>query len=132
MMLTTASFSTFPILSLEVNTMRRIPSIKTLTPVFGGKSSEARKILGMTRSELEALPAGAARVAECYHPPKTYDLRLTCLDALGETCGVEAFQLRDGSYCDYLNTGDTYTPTLLRFRGNYRVACWGDIAERHA
>ena len=113
--------------------MHRIPSIKTLTPVFGDKASEARKILGMTRSELEAMPAGATRLAECYHPPKTYDLRLTCLDALCDgSYGVEAFQLRDGSYCDYLNTGDTYTPTLVRFRGSYRVACWGDIADHHA
>lgn len=111
--------------------MRRIPSIKTLTPVFGDKASEARKILGMTRSELEALPAGAARVAECYHPPKTYDLRLTCLDALGETYGVEAFHTEHGELVHYLNAGDTYAPTVIRFRESYRVACWGDIAEKH-
>lgn len=109
-----------------------LPSVKTLSAVFGDKARDARRILEMTRSELEALPAGAARVRECYHPPKTYDLRLTCLDALGESYGVDGFRLRDGSYCDYLNMGDTYSPTLLRVHGRYRVACWGDVAERYA
>ena len=110
----------------------KLPSIKTLSAVFGDKAREARRILEMTRSELESLPAGAARVHECYHPPKTYDLRLTCLNALGESYGVEGFRLRDGSYCDYLNMGDPYTPTLLRVHGRYRVTCWGDVAERYA
>ena len=110
-----------------------LPSIKTLSAVFGDRASEARTILEMNRAALEALPAGAARVAECCHPPKTYDLRLTCLDAICDgSFGVEGFRLRDGTYCDYLNTGDTYAPTLLHVHGRYRVACWGDIAERHA
>jgi hypothetical protein len=115
---------------LEKLTMN-LPSIKTLSAVFGDKASEARKILEMTRSELEALPAGAARVRECYHPPKTYDLRLTCLDALGESYGVEAFHTSRGELVYYLNAGDTYAPTVIRFQGRYRVACWGDIAEKH-
>ena len=110
----------------------RLPSIKTLRTVFGDKAPEARKILEMTRPQLETLPAGAARVRECFHSPKTYDLRMTCLDALGSSYGVESFRLRNGGYCDYLNTGDTYSPTLVRINGRYRVACLGDIAERHA
>lgn len=107
-----------------------LPSIKTLRVVFGDNAKEARRILEMTRAQLEALPACAARIAECYHKPATSDLRLTALDALAGTHGVEAFETRAG-WCEYLNAGDTYTPTLLRFRGRYRVACWGDIAERH-
>lgn len=109
-----------------------LPSIKTLAQVFADKAPQARAILEMTRAQLEALPAGAARVAECYHAPATFDIRLHCLDALGESSGVESFELSDGSRCDYLNTGDTYTATLLRVHGRYRVACWGDIAEREA
>lgn len=108
----------------------RLPSIKTLNQVFGDKAKQARAILEMTRSQLEVLPAGAARVAECYHAPSTADVRMHCLDALGESSGVEAFELRDGSYCEYLNTGDTYSPTLMRVHGRYSVGCWGDIAEK--
>ena len=109
----------------------RLPSIKTLGAVFGDKAREARAILGMTRAQLEALPAGAARVRECFHPPKTYDLRMSCLDALGASYGVEGFETRHGAVCHYLNTGDAYAPTIVRFNGRYRVASWGDIAERH-
>lgn len=108
-----------------------LPSVKTLRAVFGDNAKQARAILEMNRSQLEALPACATIIAECYHPPKTYDLRLAALDAIAGTYGVEAFQTRDGDWCEYLNAGDTYATTLLRFRGRYRVGCWGDIAERH-
>ncbi len=109
-----------------------LPSIKTLALVFGHNAKQARAVLDMTRAQLEQLPVGAGRVAECYHAPKTYDIRLHCLNAICDGAyGVEAFQLNDGSYCDYLNTGGPYAPTLLRLHGRYRVASWGDIAERN-
>lgn len=108
-----------------------LPSIKTLSLVFGDKAKEARKILEMTREQLCELPAGDARVRECFNPPKTYDIRLHCLDALGESYGVEGFQVKNSTWCDYLNTGDTYSTTLVYFNGRYRVTTWGDIAEKH-
>jgi hypothetical protein len=115
----------------------RLPSIKTLRAVFDDKAPEARRILEMSRAELEALPAGAARVRECFGRPDMLDLRMSCLDALGCTFGVESFETtkrdwRTGApeVCEYLNTGDTYAPTLINFCGRYRVASWGDIAER--
>lgn len=107
-----------------------LPSVKTLREVFGDNAKQARKILEMSRRELEELPAGAARVRECYNPPATSDLKLTCLDALAGTHGVEAFENKRGEWCEYLNAGDPYVATLIRYRGRYRVACWGDIAER--
>jgi len=103
--------------------------VKTLREVFGENAKLARRILEMSRRELEELPAGAARVRECYNPPATSDLRLTCLDALAGTHGVESFETRKG-WCEYLNNGDTYAATLVRYRGRYRVTSWGDIAER--
>ena len=100
--------------------------------MFDDRAREARDILEMNRSQLENLPAGRERLAECYHRPATYDLRLTCLDAICESShGVEAFQIKNGDVCEYLNTGDTYSVTLIYFKGRYRVASWGDIAERH-
>lgn len=111
---------------------RLLPSVRTLRQVFGDNARQARAILEMTRRELEALPAGAERVAECDNPPATSDLRLACLDALAGTHGVEVFETRRNGWCEYLNAGDTYAITLIRYRGRYRVACWGDIAERDA
>jgi hypothetical protein len=110
------------------------PSIKTLQTLTqcADKARELKAILTATRAQLEALPAGAARVAECWNPPSTVDLRMSCLDAALGTYGVESFETRDGASVYYLNTGDTYAPTIVRFRGNYRVTDWGSIAERHA
>lgn len=112
----------------------RTPSIKTLQALPGVDAEKARALkalLTARRADLETLPAGAARLAACYHYPGTADLRLHCLDAEIGTHGVEAFRTDKGELVEYLNAGDTYTPTIVRFRGAYRVACWGDIAERH-
>lgn len=110
---------------------RNIPSIKTLAQVFGDKAPEARRILKMPRAQLEALPAGAARVRECYNPPQTWDVRMHCLAALDVPglFGLEACGNREGEYMDYLNTGESYAPTLVYWRGRYRVASFGDIVE---
>lgn len=108
-----------------------IPSVKSLSPVFGYNAKQARAILEMSRAELETLPAGAARVLECYHPPKTEDIRLHCLNALAETHGVETIALGNGELVEYLNAGDTYSPTLYRWRGRYHVGDWGSLVERH-
>ena len=113
--------------------MIRLPYIKTLSRVFSDPK-RARQILEMTRAELiENCPAAAKRDRESWHPHKTFVLRL---DALNEIepglCGAESFQTRAGEYVEYLNAGDTYTPTLIYFRGRYSIGAWGDIAERLA
>lgn len=110
--------------------MLSTPSIKALKLIFGNKAGDAKALLLMTREQLIQTKEGAKRVAECYHPPSTQDIRMECLNALGGFCGVEAFDTKAGE-CMYLNSGDTYTPTLVRFRRSYRVCCWGDIAERY-
>jgi hypothetical protein len=115
-----------------------LPSIKTLETAFPGHGKELRQALEMKRSQLALHPAGAARIAECYHPPETYDVRLHVLNAIAETCGVEYIAHKKDSFSescglDYLNVGDPYIPTIIRFAdGRYRVACYGDIVERHS
>lgn len=108
-----------------------LPSIKTLASVFGDKAKDIRRILEMTRAELEDMPAGEARINECYHPPTTADLRMHVLDSIIGTHGVEGFLVRDGRQCDYLNTGGSYAATLIRFNGRYIIGCWEDIVERY-
>lgn len=113
------------------------PSIKALDRAFPGKGRELRKAFEAKRAELALHPAGAARIAECYHPPKTYDVRMHVLDAIAETHGVEYIQHKDDTFkqvkgFDYLNTGDTYALTIVRncVSGSYRVASCGEITER--
>jgi len=109
----------------------RTPSIKTLREIFGDQAAQAKEILKMSREDLLETPEGYARFQECYNSPGTADLRLTCLNALGNFHGVEGFQTTRGT-CLYLNAGDTYAPTLVLLAGRYRVTSWGDIAERYA
>ena len=111
--------------------MLRSPSIKSLKTLFGENAPRAKALLRMNREQLLRTPVGAARVAECYHAPSTQDIRMQCLDALGNFYGVEGFDTKKGE-CLYLNAGDTYATTLVRFNGAYRITCWGYIAERHA
>lgn len=105
------------------------PSIKTLSAVFSDPK-KARAIFEMSRSQLLETEAGNARDKECYHAPKTYDLRLHVLNACDNGLfGVEAVQSVSGEYADYLNAGDTYTPTVIYWRGRYRVQSIGDFVE---
>ena len=30
---------------------------------------------------------------------------------------------------EYINTGDTYNPTIIYYKGKYSLGCWGDWAE---
>ena len=109
--------------------MLRSPSIKALRQLFGADAPKAKKYLKMSRLQLLQLPAGAARLAECYYEPTTQDIRMTCLNALGGFHGVEGFTTRRGE-CLYLNAGDTYALTLLRYGSSYQLGCWGDIVDR--
>lgn len=105
----------------------RYPSIKTLSAVFGDKAKQAREILEMTRGQLVAGPA-AARRKECYHSPSTMDLRMHALNALGETYGLEHAEGNHG-VVSFLNSGDTYNPTIIYWHGTYRVQSFGDFVE---
>jgi hypothetical protein len=108
----------------------RSPSIQALRALFGDNAKQAKELLTSSREQLLRTAVGKARAAECYHPPTTQDIRMECLNALGHFYGVEGFDTKRGE-CMYLNAGDTYTPTLVRFNGAYRIASWGDIAARH-
>lgn len=115
-----------------------LPSIKRLNLVFPDKGKELRQALEADRKTLLQHPAGAARLAECYHPPKTYDLRLHVLNTIAQACGVEYLPhaqdtMTESWGIDYLNVGDPYVLTIVRFNasGLYRVACWGDLVERN-
>lgn len=107
----------------------RFPSIATLSRVFDN-AREARKRLTMPYSELRQLPAAQARIGECYKPPKKYDVRMHCLNAIDSGLfGLEAIEFSNGEHADYLNTGDFYADTLLYWRGSYRVQSVVDFVE---
>lgn len=112
--------------------MKRTPSVKALREVFQHNARAAKKILRMSRAELLQTDAGAARYRECFNPPATWDLRMHALNALDSGLfGIEHCETEHTrEFASYLNAGDTYNPTVIYWRGRYRVQCLGDFIER--
>jgi hypothetical protein len=78
-------------------------------------------------------------VNRCCHAPRTAEVKLAALDETLETYGVEGLAV-EGAWIDryhgdivasYLNTGDTYSPTLLldHDANRWRLTSWGDFYE---
>jgi hypothetical protein len=113
--------------------MRNIPSAKTLEAAFPGKGKIAHRLLTSEQAVREH-SAAIARDRECYNAPELHDLRLHALNAELEMFGVEYVQgngTRRSPSFEYLNAGDAYATTIVRFTdGRYRVTSWGDIVER--
>lgn len=114
--------------------MKRTPSIAALESAFPGKGAALKRLL-TSADAVRKHPAAVALAARCYNPPTLAQLRMVALDACAETYGVEAVWRRgNGALAfEYLNTGDTYAPTIVRFAsGTYAVKSWGDIVESRA
>ena len=104
-----------------------MPSLKTLQWFENAK--ELRRILKMRKAELSAQPAAIARIRECFTMPKWYDIRLTCLNEAGNFHGVEGYESSNGNWVTFLNAGDSYAPTIIYWRGTYRVQSLGSFIE---
>jgi hypothetical protein len=72
-------------------------------------------------------------VNSCYNMPSNSEISMACLNDILEGCGVEAVMDESGmhAHCEYVNMGDTYTPTICLVDGCFVVASWGDLVERH-
>ena len=110
------------------------PGPAAIERAFPGQGKELARILRMTRAELEETPAGAARIAECYNPPGSVDLRMTVFAAVADgACGWESADTRARYYpLRYVNVGDEYLSTLTWRRGRrggwrYRIECPADV-----
>ena len=114
----------------------RKPSVKTLRWCFDDPAA-ARRIFEMSRAELLETTAGAARDRECYNAPETWDIRMHVLNAAGGFHGLESLETERQSNgysadecAEYLNSGDSYAPTVIYWRGKYRVQDIGTFIER--
>ena len=107
----------------------RTPSVKTLRQALGTGATQAKRVFKMSRQELASTHAGANRLIECFNPPKTWDIRMHVLNDIGGFHGVESFESTKGEYATHLNAGDSYEPTIIYWRGSYRVQSVGDFVE---
>lgn len=108
----------------------RKPSVKTLSLAFGDKAREARQLFEANRKTILQNPAARAREDQAFNPLPSYVLRLEALNSLGGFHGVEACETERGEYADNLNAGEMYAPTVIRWRGVYRVQSLGDFLEK--
>ena len=117
----------------------RLPSIKTLSRIFGDNAKQARAILELSQTggKLSEFSDVVALRQESMQPPTIRAVKLCALNQLGEFFGVEYIPTIRPSECDrdmesaeYLNSGDTYADTLIYWRGSYRVQSVGDFIER--
>ena len=113
------------------------PSIKTIAAglrIDGGMARTVREVLDGTLDPCDVSPQAAAYQQQCYHPPAKHELKLYAINELLGAHGVEYIDSGSGvnsPAMHYINTGDTYTATVLRLAGGrYRIGCWGDIVER--
>lgn len=96
---------------------RRIPSVRTLQSIpWLEKVGDATEIARAARKILLAWAEGHA----------SRDVTLHDLNDLLGCFGVVSTER-----FSYLNTGDTYTPTILFYfpSASFRVTSWGDVVE---
>lgn len=79
-------------------------------------------------------PKTAAWVGQCCNAPSLHEVKMHILDEMLGSYGVEFINLEPDNYrwpkgIEYLNMGDTYTPTLIYFNNRYSIGCWGDYLE---
>jgi hypothetical protein len=122
---------------LEYLTMN-IPSIRTLMQIKDVTREDAVKVRAILKLKNVDAVTSVSDVAleyvrSCYHRPPLHMAKLTAIDAVIGTYGVEGIgrghNLKSPSI-EYCNAGDAYATTLLWVGGRYRVGDWGSIVER--
>ena len=113
------------------------PSIATLTRTFQIDRPTAILVRKVIKGQVDPCSVSTAanqRRLQAYHPHAKYVLKLEALNQILGLYGVEyvpkGSNQRSPGF-EYLNTGDSYAPTIVRFDGGgYRISSWGDIVER--
>lgn len=118
--------------------MKRAPSIKRLMEAFSIDAKRAGLVRSLIKREpgtrtwdRNLFPESNRYFDRCRIAPRYSERVLHCLNEVLGMHGVEVIT-RDGNVvAKYLNSGDTYTPTLMRINGRFQIASVGDYAERN-
>jgi hypothetical protein len=103
---------------------------------LGCDEKEAALVLGLIRGEIdpdngELFPKTKAWIHSSYNRPNRHALRMSALNEVLGGSGVEA-ELGDSlteAIIEWINTGDTYSPTITFRGGKYRLETMGDAVE---
>lgn len=117
-------------------------TVARLTQALEITEEQAATVIGLIRGTVDpfSVPATDAWRRQCYHEPDPKHAD-TIMHAIDATIGAYGLEPVTGNYVDryhqdcvacYCNTGDTYTPTILRdnVKGVYRLMSLGDFVER--
>ena len=110
-----------------------IPTQKTLKRICWLDAKQrvmVRKLIGK-KVKTTSFQNVQAWVKNCYSQPTYLERLLVALDEVCETSGVECIRDYDEVLVSYLNTGNSYTETLI-FRhdlGRFQVMSCGDFVE---
>ena len=86
---------------------------------------------GTITCDRNLFPESNKHFDRCYITPRYSERVLHCLNEVLGMHGVKALT-RDGEVvADYLNSGDTYVPTLMYIKGKFRISSVGDYAEHN-
>lgn len=116
----------------------KAPSQKALISSLNIAAEQATTVRGLIRGEIctrdtEKFPKSNSYFSKCYHEPCRLARILECLNECIGAHGVECIgEARTyGPPAEYLNTGDTYSATILfdHIAGNFKLTTWGDWYE---
>lgn len=99
---------------------------------FGAdKAEKIRAVLNNPESAFDYKTAQAFYDA-CYRKPKTSEVMMYAFNEILEGHGVEGVtdpeDMSEGM--DYVNMGDTYATTIVKWNGSFRVESYGDRIEK--
>lgn len=115
------------------------PSKKRLMESLGVTSEKAELVRRLIRREVKTsdaalFPKTASWLEQCYHWPCYRERLMSCLNEVIQGIGVEAIQGDNWRWpaATYINTGDTYSPTLLLDweKSTISLTTWEDWIER--
>lgn len=122
-----------------------LPSIKTLTSqlnISKEKAEQIRMVINMRFYDFvdhyesnkldNPVPRTTKWIDGCYNEPNQVELILEAINEITDGHGVEYIKKNGKIAIEYVNMGDTYTPTIVfnRETWTFRCCCWGDIVER--
>lgn len=115
------------------------PSVKTLVTALRITEEQAKLVRGVMMKQVRVTDNGLFPETNkwlrlCFNPPSGHDLRMSALNEVIGGFGVEVLgdvnNYPPDIQAEYINTGDTYSATIIYRDGRYFVGCWGDLAEK--
>lgn len=118
------------------------PPVKKIAEALNIDATKAKLIRAVIKGERSPLDVNVAPLTvawseKCYHAPKLRECIVKACDEIAGTYGAEVIDPQEDwkegyPRLEYLNTGDTYSATLIFDFDTMRVyiASWGDVAER--